>query len=112
KLTGNLNLLALEKSLIRLIDRHQIFKVIFENNFDGPIQKIRQFKFKLILEDISTNSTSLNSIINNEANQKFDLEIGPLFRIRLLKIYKTEHILLITLHHIISYLYSLRIIIN
>src|SRR6185369_15956036 len=41
-------------------------------------------------------------LITEEARRPFDLETGPLFRASLLRMANEEHILLLTMHHIIS----------
>jgi len=37
-----------------------------------------------------------------EATSPFDLEQGPLIRGRLLRVVEAEHVLLVTMHHIVS----------
>ena len=41
-------------------------------------------------------------LIQEESQRPFDLQQGPLFRARLLRLSDEEHILLLTLHHIVS----------
>ena len=41
-------------------------------------------------------------LVQEEAERRFDLAQGPLFRVSLLKLGAEEHVLLLTLHHIIS----------
>src|SRR6185369_14798563 len=50
----------------------------------------------------SEREAELQRQANAEARRPFDLEQGPLFRARLLKLADEEHVLLLTLHHIIS----------
>src|SRR6202035_2710140 len=41
-------------------------------------------------------------LLRDEARRPFDLERGPLFRSGLLRLAETEHVLLLTMHHIVS----------
>lgn len=41
-------------------------------------------------------------LILEEARQRFDLRLGPLLRARLLRLAPQEHVLLVTVHHIVS----------
>ena len=40
--------------------------------------------------------------MEEEAQTPFDLEAGPLIRGRLIRVAEEEHVLLITMHHIVS----------
>jgi Condensation domain len=48
-------------------------------------------------------------VLTNEAAWSFDLETGPLFRIHLVYLDETEHLLVLSMHHIISDGWSLRV---
>src|SRR5262249_6364602 len=50
--------------------------------------------------------------IDEEALQPFDLAQGPLFRVRLLRLGEEEHLLLLTLHHIVSDEWSLGVLVR
>ena len=50
------------------------------------------------------------SLTRKEASFSFDLSQGPLFRVMLLKLHDKDHILQITMHHIIADGWSLRIL--
>ena len=41
-------------------------------------------------------------MIHEESNKPFNLEAGPLIRVKIIRVNSKEHILLLTLHHIIS----------
>src|SRR5699024_2171158 len=47
---------------------------------------------------------------NDESRATFDLEAGPLLRARLLKMAGDDHVLLLTLHHIVVDAWSLEIL--
>src|SRR5262249_30107084 len=60
--------------------------------------------------DAGARETEANRLIAAEAQQPFDLAEGPLMRIRLLRLSNIEHVLLLTLHHIISDGWSLGVL--
>ena len=61
---------------------------------------------------ISENDEQIDRIIDQEASALFDLEKGPLFRIKILKLGTDRHMILFTMHHIISDGWSIGVIIN
>jgi len=112
RITGPINLDALEDSLKVIINQHKIFSVIFINEKDGPVQKIIDSDFCLEQVDISNQSYDLNELLDFEANKSFDLTHGPLFRIKIYKINTNENVLLFTFHHIIADGWSIGILIS
>ena len=50
--------------------------------------------------------------IEQEASRPFDLSRGPLFRARLLRLGPEEHVVLVTMHHIVSDAWSMGILIR
>ena len=54
----------------------------------------------------------LKRLIAKEAGTAFDLERGPLIRGRLIQLTEDEHVLLITMHHIVSDGWSMGILLN
>ncbi len=108
RLNGVLNITALEQSFNEIIQRHEILRTTF-NVVDGEaIQVINpQQKLTIKLIDLTAlpaqkRNTEAQHLANKEAGQPFDLATGPLVRSTLLRLDEAEHILLFTMHHIIS----------
>jgi len=105
KLTGNLNVLALERSLNKIIHRYEILRTNFIQNEKGEVcQIIHPFdeisKIKIIPEILSKDV--LKERLSKEASVPFDLSKDSLIRVRLFKLLKTEvFVLFINQHHII-----------
>ncbi|WKU21406.1 amino acid adenylation domain-containing protein [Priestia megaterium] len=57
----------------------------------------------------SEKQETITSIAKQEANKRFDLSGDPLIRARLVRVKEDEHILMITMHHIISDGWSIKI---
>jgi len=46
--------------------------------------------------------SEVQNLVRNEADAPFDLAHGPLLRVKLLQLKDQEHVLLVTMHHIVS----------
>jgi amino acid adenylation domain-containing protein len=107
RLRGELNRRALRQSLSEMVRRHEALRTSFPSAEHGPIQKIAPY-LEMDVEEVDlTRLAETERVaqaereIQTEANKGFDLERGPLFRVKLLQLSDQEHILLITTHHII-----------
>ncbi len=113
---GTLDLEALERSLGELVRRHEILRTTFELVDGAPVQVIAApAPLRLEVVDLSeleaaARVSEAQRLANEEAQQPFDLSRGPLFRIRLLRLGEAEHVLLLTMHHIISDGWSLGVL--
>lgn len=105
---GPLSITALRLSLDHLIGRHEILRTSFEAVKGQPVQVIRpsmEFSIPVIdLSDLRPRETELEieRVSTEEAQQPFDLKRLPLMRAKLLLLAEHDHILLLTMHHIIS----------
>ena len=108
RLEGHLDIAALEQSLEEIIRRHEALRTSFVAVEGEPMQVISDPQpLRLRLTDLShlaamEREHEARRQASDEAKQVFDLAAGPLFRPRLLKLDDEEHLLLLTLHHIIS----------
>src|SRR5262249_26655784 len=106
RLTGDLNIEALEFALTEIVRRHEVLRTRYETRDHQPVQVVEmQFTRKLPVLDLSNVSgdkleTELKHIINEEADLSFDLSQTPIMRARLLRLGDNEHVFLLTLHHI------------
>ncbi|MCL5071891.1 MAG: amino acid adenylation domain-containing protein, partial [Actinobacteria bacterium] len=101
KLKGVLDIDAISWSLSQLIERHESLRTVFDVADGIPCQAVqRPIAIKVIPEEID--ERGVDTIISEESTYKFDLSTGPLIRMRLLRVKKQEHVLLLNLHHIIS----------
>ncbi|MBD3561559.1 TauD/TfdA family dioxygenase, partial [Planktothrix sp. FACHB-1355] len=116
RIVGELNLTALAKSLSEVVKRHETLRTTFTTANDRPIQVIDAIgNFQLSVLDFTTmenpESSSKNFMLA-EAQKPFDLEKGPLLRITLLRLNSAEHILVLTIHHIIFDGWSIGVLIR
>ncbi|MFO0760704.1 MAG: amino acid adenylation domain-containing protein [Byssovorax sp.] len=116
QLGGSVDRDALKGALTELCRRHEALRTVFVSVDGKPAQVIRP------AEEVALPFTSLmglpegerfeaaRKLSAGETNRPFDLEKGPLFRARLVELDHTVHLLLLTMHHIVSDGWSLGII--
>ena len=108
EISGPLSYAVLEASIQNLLDRHEILRTTFEE-VDGELSQIvaASKTFKLEVSDVKPEAgvardSQITELLRGEAQLPFDLSRGPLFRVKLFHIGANEHILIVTLHHIIA----------
>ncbi|HEV7474838.1 MAG TPA: amino acid adenylation domain-containing protein [Pyrinomonadaceae bacterium] len=112
---GPLNIDALERSLSEIVRRHEGLRTTFQTIAGEPVQVIAEAQpAKLEVVDLSElpaaeREAEAERLANEEARRPFDLTRGPLLRVRLLRLSDTEHVLLMTMHHIISDGWSIKV---
>ncbi len=108
RLTGRLRLAALEQSLNEIVARHEALRTTFQTVDEQLVQVINpSVTLTPAVKDLRKLSqpereTIAQHLISEEARRPFDLVQGPLLRVTLLQVDEEEHILLITIHHIVS----------
>jgi amino acid adenylation domain-containing protein len=107
RLTGSLDIDALEKALSQVSSRHEILRSAFCMEGGEPKQLVLpRAGIPLKVMDLSGNPQSQREInaarsSTEESEKPFALGQGPLVRALLVRLASTEFILLITAHHIV-----------
>src|SRR5205814_861306 len=117
RLTGILDVAALEESFREIVNRHEILRTSFVHADHQPTQVVRGCNVGLERVDFSLLSEldrqeRVREAVERETEEGFDLEQGPLVRVRLLKVEEQEHVLLVTMHHIVSDGWSLGVMVR
>ncbi|RON54428.1 non-ribosomal peptide synthetase [Pseudomonas frederiksbergensis] len=108
RLTGDLDRSALQRALDRIVSRHEALRTSFTQIPEQPAtQRIAPSDcgFALRFIDLSGHAEAereLNTLAAQEASDAFDLERGPLIRGQLIRMGERDHVLLVTMHHIVS----------
>ena len=108
RVRGALDKPALERALDRIVARHEVLRTTFVQDQDqDPVQRIApaDIGFSLQLQVLTGQADAeeqLLAITAEEANEGFDLLNGPLVRGRLVRMAEDDHVLLVTMHHIVS----------
>ncbi|HEX7773911.1 MAG TPA: condensation domain-containing protein, partial [Pyrinomonadaceae bacterium] len=111
RLEGQLNIAALERSFAFLVHRHETLRTTFELHDGQPIQVISP-QLDLIVEHEDVTESALNTVLETEASRPFDLATGPLLRVKLLHLGTDDHVLSLTMHHIVSDGWSMSVLIG
>ncbi|MGN8278204.1 non-ribosomal peptide synthase/polyketide synthase [Pseudomonas sp. SMN5] len=105
RLRGPLNIAALEQSFSALVARHPSLRTCFVNQGERVVQQVQDAAPLLLQAEVlesMPDEMQLRRLIEDETRQLFDLQQGPLLRTRLLRLATDDHVLIVTLHHIIS----------
>jgi len=108
QLSGRLELSALEHSLSNVVRRHETLRTTFPIVDGQPVQFITEtVSLEMSIVNLQKASkerreVEVRRIAASQAQKSFDLSVGPLLRVSLLTLSNEMHILLLTLHHIIS----------
>ena len=115
-LKGALNKTALEKAFYTLVDRHEMLRSTFKLIEGEPRQQVHaleSYPFGVVQVDLRESGNAdevARELAQQEAHAGFHLAQGPLFQVTLLQLQDTEHLLLLTMHHIISDGWSMEVI--
>ncbi|MEH1828470.1 MAG: amino acid adenylation domain-containing protein [Nostoc sp.] len=105
---GKLNITTLQQSLNEIIKRHEVWRTNFVLVNGEPVQEIApQFTWDvpiINLEHLSGKNweSEVKQLVAESANKPFNLAKGLLVRATLLRLSEEEHVLLVTMHHIIT----------
>jgi amino acid adenylation domain-containing protein/FkbM family methyltransferase len=105
-LSGQLDVEALERSLGRILERHEVLRTTYPEAAGEPRLRIHPVTgFRLPMVDLTPlaedeRRRQADQRIELEARRPFDLAEGPLFRALLLRLEGMEHVIVVTMHHI------------
>jgi amino acid adenylation domain-containing protein len=117
-LKGKLDQDALQWTLNEIIRRHEVLRTVFKATHGEPRQKILpEVKMEVALHDLShlppsDQQPAALHLAALDAQLPFDLSRPPLLRCSLLRLDHQEHIVLLTLHHIISDGWSMSVLVK
>jgi amino acid adenylation domain-containing protein len=106
RLKGRLDVSALERAFTELVRRHESLRTTFQSKDGEPVQVLRPAApLPLPVIDLSTHEApeaEARRLAAAEAQHPFDITQGPLLRASLLRLGEDVHVLLLTMHHIVS----------
>ena len=108
RLSGELDVCALEQTINAIVERHESLRTHFREVEGKPEQVIEsELRIAIPIEDLrgleaDKQEERVREVMEQEAQRAFDLSRGPLLRVKVLKLGEQEHILLRTMHHIVS----------
>lgn len=109
QLSGGLNLDALADSVRAVVARHDALRTVFATDAEGqPVQRVEAVTdggFRAEVVDLARETdpaAAARERVAQEETRPFDLKRGPLMRVVMLRLAATEHVIICTLHHIVS----------
>jgi amino acid adenylation domain-containing protein len=118
RMWGDLKVDVLYLTLTEIVRRHESLRTTFSHSNGKPAQIISEpepFNLSIIdLCDIEEfrREERMMKLAKEEARRPFDLEQGPVLRASLIRLSRQEHMLLFTLHHIVSDGWSMGVLVR
>jgi len=121
-ISGQLDVEIFKDAFDILVDRHEALRTIFKDD-NGTIRQVvlPKLNWQLEIDDIQITENytyKINNLVKLNAEYKFNFSTGPLFRLSLIKLPKEtdtgleRYLLLFNVHHIISDVWSLIIMVR
>nr|QEO74315.1 condensation domain-containing protein [uncultured bacterium] len=118
RLTGRLDVALLERSFGEVLRRHEVLRTGFAETDGEPVQLISPSAvLELPVTDLSglapdEQARRVHELTAEAARFVFDLESRPLMRAGVLRLGEEEHVLLLTMHHIVSDAWSVSVLVR
>jgi amino acid adenylation domain-containing protein len=119
RVCGDLDVEMLQNAVVEIVRRHETFRTRFISLRGEPQQVIeKRVKVELPVLDLTTivgeqqREAEAMRVALEEAQQPFNLQQAPLMRGKLLRLSVKEHVLLFTMHHIISDAWSVGVLVE
>ncbi|MCP4662121.1 MAG: amino acid adenylation domain-containing protein, partial [bacterium] len=118
RVSGRLDGAVLARSLNAIVRRHEALRTTFANVGGEPLQVIAaELELALPQVDLRTlepeaRETESLRLATAENARPFDLSRGPLLRVTVVRLASEEHLILFTMHHIVSDGWSMGVLIR
>jgi amino acid adenylation domain-containing protein len=118
RLRGGLDAEALRASFNEVLKRHEVLRTNFQMIGGRVVQVLSPYKpLSLQVTDLSglfepAREEEARRLATLEAQRPFNLSNGPMLRVSLLRLSQSEHVLLLTMHHIAADGWSMGILIS
>jgi amino acid adenylation domain-containing protein len=118
RVTGSLDLEAWTRSCNEIVRRHEALRTTFTAVEGKALQVVApSLGVEVPVSDLrglggAARERALAALSRAEFQTPFDLERGPLLRVRLVRLAEEEHVLLLTVHHIVADFWSMAIVLR
>ncbi|MCS6287706.1 MAG: amino acid adenylation domain-containing protein [Nitrospira sp.] len=111
RMKGRLDRRLLGDSFNRIVERHEVLRTTFATEQGETVQIIAAVgRVTLETDAVPNQPEAILAAARDEAQRPFDLQRGPLLRLRLFDIADDDHLLVVTLHHIVCDGWSAKIL--
>ncbi|MDP7094523.1 MAG: amino acid adenylation domain-containing protein, partial [Gammaproteobacteria bacterium] len=103
RLHGSLDRIALQTAVDYVVARHESLRTTFSETENSSVQLIAESLHIPVefIESAEASDADVRTKLNQLILEPFDLHTGPLLRVQVLELRENEHILLLSMHHII-----------
>jgi NRPS condensation-like uncharacterized protein len=118
RLGGGLDVSVFEKAFSEIVRRHEILRTTFELKEGIPVQIISDPQpVNMPVADLSMLSeekqiAEVERVAREEGLKPFNLSTGPLMRVGMIKLGEEDHVVMVTMHHIISDGWSMKVMVE
>jgi amino acid adenylation domain-containing protein len=98
EIEGELSPSLLERAINMIVARHETLRTGLVTD-GGDLRQLVQRSVHVALPVLETSDAELGTVLKDEGRRPFNLEVPPLFRVTLLRIGPTRHVLTLTMHH-------------
>jgi hypothetical protein len=112
RLQGELSIPALEWSFGEIIARHEILRTRYAEESGEPVQVVEPAVLVELAVDKLAGEEDLRHQAREEAASLFDLERGPVLRLRLAEAGSRDHYLFLTVHHMAADGWSMGVLVR
>jgi amino acid adenylation domain-containing protein len=111
RLKGRLDKSALQRSFDSLLARHESLRTHLHQEADQVLQVISpELRLDIVYE--VADPAQLEALVQAQVAKPFDLQQGPLLRVKVLQLAPDEHVLVVVLHHIVSDGWSMQVMVD
>ena len=116
RVAGQIDTQALRRALAEIVSRHEVLRTTLTVAGGEPVQVVRpEFEPCAAVEEIHGDTpeereTALQALLASEARHPFDLEHGPVFRARIIRMGDADHVVTLSVHHIAADGWSLGVL--
>ena len=118
RVIGDLNIEALRRSFEEIVRRHEVLRTRFEEEEGEPVQVIGESnEVEMAVVELrelgeEEREEAARERAREEAEKPFDLRSGPMLRTVLMRMGEEEHVLVVTMHHVVSDGWSVGVLIR
>jgi hypothetical protein len=116
RLSGLLDTAALDRALQTVIDRHEALRTVFVSGEDGRATQVIRPRgdaaTRATIPVTPASAADVQRLAAEATARPFDLSNGPLLRTSLLRLAEEDHVLVFTMHHIVSDAWSMDLLVR
>ncbi|HLM44274.1 MAG TPA: condensation domain-containing protein, partial [Myxococcaceae bacterium] len=116
RIEGALDVGAFTRAVEALVERHEVLRTHFAEEKGQPVQVVSPTsKVEVPVVDLQgvpepERASEAERLAREELMRPFDLSKGPLMRMALLRLGEREHLVVMTLHHIVFDIWSMGVL--